>query len=170
MIIQWKTIDGHPLYEVSNTGLVQSTAKGLGKLLKPRPQGRDTKYLWVVLIGGPKPKAFSVHSLVAHHFIGPRTDGLEINHMDRNTFNNFVDNLEYVTPSQNVQHSYDTGRESRAGIMNPAAILTEADVIEIRSSYQRGKKEFCQTALARRFQVSQGCIWRILERRTWKEV
>ena len=47
-----------------------------------------------------------VHRLVAATFLGqPSSPKLQVNHKDLDRSNNHVDNLDYVTPSQNVRHS-----------------------------------------------------------------
>lgn len=53
------------------------------------------------------PKA---HRLIALAFIeNPKKDEYtEINHIDGNKLNNSIENLEWCSRSQNVQHSYDT--------------------------------------------------------------
>lgn len=53
------------------------------------------------------------HRLVAETFI-PNPDNLPIvNHKDGNKLNNSVDNLEWVTPTQNLNHAYATGLKPR---------------------------------------------------------
>ena len=51
---------------------------------------------------------FKVHRLVAHEFHGPppHEAAREVNHIDGNRSNNGKENLEWVTRSQNVLHSY----------------------------------------------------------------
>lgn len=47
-----------------------------------------------------------IHSLVAYNFIGapPSSQHNQVNHKDLNPGNNHVENLEYVTPSENIRH------------------------------------------------------------------
>ena len=53
-----------------------------------------------------------VHRLVAATFLGqPTPANLEVNHKDGDRRNNKLHNLEYVTRSQNVCHSYTLGRD-----------------------------------------------------------
>lgn len=50
-------------------------------------------------------RSIEVHVLVAHMFIGPRPEGMYINHIDCNKLNCHYSNLEYVTPLRNAQHA-----------------------------------------------------------------
>ena len=48
-----------------------------------------------------------VHRSVAATFLGqPESPNLQVNHKDRDRRNNHVNNLEYVTASQNIRHSF----------------------------------------------------------------
>lgn len=56
-----------------------------------------------------KSKAVSLHRLLATYFI-PNPDNLpQVNHKDGNKMNYSLDNLEWVSASQNVKHAYDNG-------------------------------------------------------------
>lgn len=47
-----------------------------------------------------------VHRLVANTFLGNAPCGHEVNHKDGNKQNNCVENLEWVTKSENQRHRY----------------------------------------------------------------
>ncbi|MFC9491782.1 HNH endonuclease signature motif containing protein, partial [Streptomyces hydrogenans] len=80
-----------------------------------------------------------VHVLVAEAFIGPKSDGGQVNHKDGNTANNALSNLEYVTPSANVRHSLDVLGVRRAkGSRNGQSRLDEKQVAAIRATFARG--------------------------------
>ena len=108
----WKDIEGYEgLYQVSNLGRVKSLdrtiahkrfgqCKRKGVILK---QVERRGYLWVDLTG--KNKAVSVHRLVAEAFIPKLKGKNQVNHIDENRSNNRVDNLEWVTPYENMHHS-----------------------------------------------------------------
>lgn len=118
--IEWKDIPGYEgLYQVSNDGQVRSLQMWDGhkyrrretpKLLKQHDNKVSKGYMIVNLKkpGGHK-KDCRVHRLVAMAFI-PRVEGKEqINHIDGNTKNNTVENLEWCTPRENIVHAYTTG-------------------------------------------------------------
>jgi hypothetical protein len=54
-------------------------------------------------------KYFLIHRLVAQTFIPNPENKPEVNHKDGNKHNCYYKNLEWVTPSENKQHAFDTG-------------------------------------------------------------
>ncbi len=54
-------------------------------------------------------KGTMVHHVVAQHCIGPRPDGLVINHKDGVKTNSHPTNLEYVTHKENIHHAIKMG-------------------------------------------------------------
>jgi hypothetical protein len=110
MLEQWKfckevkSSTSHKIYEVSTYGEVRSyniSNPNNKKLLKPVKAGSERKYLRVSL-GRANP--MYIHRLVYLTFMGDIPKGLEINHLDGDTTNNRVDNLEVVTPAENSWH------------------------------------------------------------------
>jgi hypothetical protein len=97
--MRWAKIDGYP-YSVSDTGLVRNDRKG--RILKGRVL--PTGYVYVQL--GSIKKNFYIHRLVATCFIENPDAKPEVNHIDGNKSNNRVDNLEWVTRSENNIHKY----------------------------------------------------------------
>ncbi|CAE7357905.1 unnamed protein product [Symbiodinium natans] len=71
----------------------------------------------VVKKGG---KQMLVHRLVAATFLGhPDSPDLVVNHRDSDRANNHVQNLEYMTQSQNAIHSFRQGRVATGGGSKP---------------------------------------------------
>lgn len=135
----WKQIPGFDGYEVSDLGNVRSVDRLVlggkwgkeqrkGKLLK---QGKDSYgYLHVGLSKDKKTTTKKVHRLVLLAFVGESK--LQVNHKDSNRTNNHLSNLEYVTATQNVQHSIQSGNAKRKGEGNPNARLKADDVVNMR--------------------------------------
>lgn len=102
---EWRAVVGYKLYEVSDRGRVR---RKRGGIIKPFYNGRG--YLRVQLYNGifgvsRKTRVCSfVHAIVMAAFIGPRIEGEEINHKDKDRENNALTNLEYVTQLENTRH------------------------------------------------------------------
>lgn len=111
--LEWRPVVGFEgLYEVSSEGHVRRVGptKGarVGRCLNPTHGGRGP-YYFVTLRRNGRSHSPVVHRLVAAAFIGPCPDGHEVNHKDGTKRNNRVENLEYVTRSQNTKHAHDMG-------------------------------------------------------------
>lgn len=108
MTATWVKIKGFENYEVNQVGCVRNTIGN--KVLKPTLN--TWGYPCVTLCFGGKRKNIPVHRLVAEAFI-PNTANLpEINHLDEDKTNNFVQNLEWTTKKGNVNHGTRTQRAS----------------------------------------------------------
>ena len=59
-----------------------------------------------VYIGNKKHKAVYIHRLLAQSFIPNPENKIEVNHIDGNTKNNAISNLEWVTNRENVIHAF----------------------------------------------------------------
>ena len=107
----WKDIKGYEgLYQVSNLGRVKSlnyNRKNIEKTLKPVLY--YNKYYSYTLYKNKKKKVFLAHRIVAINFIENINNKEYVNHIDGNKLNNNVDNLEWVTPSENNIHAFENG-------------------------------------------------------------
>lgn len=107
----WVNIKGYAtLYQVSSHGRVRinllhsSVSQGILKLHKS--SGYMTVYLSICQCG----KQFSVHRLVAENFLPkPLPEQIYVNHINGVKTDNRLQNLEWVTPSENSKHSVRTG-------------------------------------------------------------
>lgn len=106
----WKDIPGYEgRYLVSNYGNVKSTNfLGHSGEKQLRITQHHTGYMVVSLGKYPK-KTFLVHRLVAEAFITNTDKKRCVNHIDGNKTNNCVENLEWVTSKENVQHAIING-------------------------------------------------------------
>lgn len=99
----WVDVEGYNgKYKISNDGLVKGN-----RTLKPYLTGKKGNQYLCVKLHGDKPLNIKVHRLVGLHFIPNPNNKKCINHKDGNKLNNCVTNLEWVTHSENTQHSFD---------------------------------------------------------------
>lgn len=109
-------------------------------------------------------KSFMVHRLVALTFLGA-PNGLQVNHIDCSKTNNRVENLEYVTATENMRHAKEHGlRPSRRGTKAGGAVLTEKQVLRIAELIRAGRP---YAEIARTFGVSSGAIRSIAIGNNW---
>lgn len=155
-------------YSVSNIGRIRrdasynSTYAGRIITLHEAPTG----YPLVTLRndGGKRGgKRILVHQLVALAFIGPRPTGYHVNHKNGIKSDNRVDNLEYVTPSENIQHALRLGLTTH-GAQRYNAKLTATQAADIKASAAKGTTH---RVLAERFNVSRGLISHICTGLSW---
>lgn len=102
----WKVIDGYKNYEISNLGRVKNiTTKNILK------SASKNGYCYNNLQDeNKKEKAFRVHRLVATTFItndDPKNK-TQVNHINGDKTNNCVNNLEWISASDNIKHAIDT--------------------------------------------------------------
>lgn len=152
----WKDIQGYEgLYQVSNLGRIKSLKKE--KILKPSVQyinkHKNYKRLKVSLTKNHIKKDFMVHQLVARAFIHNPNNYNLINHIDGNTLNNYVSNLEWCAQKYNVQHSISRQLKKPIIPCNQIPIICK--------KYQNGKSG---TQLAMEYNVSKTTIYRILKK------
>ena len=101
----WVEIENFPNYEVSDFGNVRNN--NTGQELKPRPivknEGKYTCYD-VCLYNGTRSLGFhhKIHRLVAKAFIPNPDNKPDIDHIDGDTSNNKITNLQWATASENA--------------------------------------------------------------------
>lgn len=92
-------------YSVSDTGEVINEATG--RILKQ--QYTKDHYKCVSIYVNSKAKLCRVHRLVAAAFIPNPENKPYVNHINGIRDDNRLENLEWCTPSENIQHAVDTG-------------------------------------------------------------
>lgn len=101
---EWRPVVGRWLtHEVSNLGRVRRTAAGQGAVAGQILSCYMTEHGYLRVLDK------FVHWVVAEAFLGPRPEGLQINHKNGRKTDNRAVNLEYVTRSENMQHAVRTG-------------------------------------------------------------
>lgn len=144
---EWRPVEGYPGYEVSDLGRVRSwrsNGKGGGFRAAPRvfsPSKKRNGYLQVNLWRDGVRSTFTVHSLVAEAFIGPRPEGQECRHRDGDKSNNRKSNLLWGTPSENSMDNVALGVHAGFKIRGEAhyrATISDAQAEQIKDLTSEG--------------------------------
>lgn len=161
---QWRPIDGFDKYQVSNFGRVKSFKWTKPRILKPVLVG---EYLGINFSISGKLKWRTIHTLVAETFI-PNPEGKpEVNHKIGMKFNCHVENLEWATQSENMQHAHNTSLQIAVhGEEHGRAKLTKEQAKEIRDN----PDQLSQRALAKIYGVNKATICAIQSGKSWKHV
>lgn len=173
----WKTAVGYDgIYNISNNGDLKSLKRilvcknGLWRLPERMmtPQLSREGYLCCLLTDVfKKKKTVKLHRLVAIAFI-PNPENKEfVNHINGIKTDNRVDNLEWVTKSENTIHAYKLGLMNvPLGENNYQTTLTSKEVLEIRAI----GKTMRGVDVAKKYNVGKHVICNILSRKTWKHI
>jgi len=95
-------------YLISNIGNVFSLGNNKFRKKKYLKLGKDKYgYLYCILYKNGRRYIKKVHRLVAIAFIPNHQNKPQVNHKDGNPSNNNINNLEWVTASENIKHSYE---------------------------------------------------------------
>lgn len=99
-------------YSISTLGRVRNDKRN--NFLKPC---LVSGYYTVSLAIAPqKTKKYRINRLVAEYFI-PNPENKEyVNHIDGDKLNNVLDNLEWVTPSENSKHAFEAGLREKSRV------------------------------------------------------
>ena len=91
-------------YSISTEGEVR---KDTTNYILSQSSQQDYKFVGLIING--KQKRMRVHRMVALTFIDNPDNKPYVNHINGNRSDNNVENLEWVTPSENTQHAVNTG-------------------------------------------------------------
>ena len=173
---KWKIIEEFPRYLISNKGRI----KILSTLEDKKLFVKDDGYVATTLGDGKQSYKY-VHRLVAEAFIKNKHDKPQVNHINGIKGDNRAENLEWVTPAENIRHAIDTGllkykkkekeiKNSKYSLGEEAngSKLTPEEVIEIRVLWEL--REFKQVELAEKFGVDNSTINDIIRRKRWKHI
>ena len=133
-------------------------------MLKPVKQ--SSGYLTATLHKNGTSKVLTRHRLVAKAFIPNPENKPCVNHKDFDRHNNNSKNLEWVTYSENIQHSKNNG--GGCGELNGNSKLTKEQVLEMRAKYKF--REYTYEMLSKEYGVMKHYVGRIINRKVWKSI
>ena len=163
----WKTIKSTGgLYEASNDGQIKRTGSGHGSVvgrIKKQRELRPMGYKVVSLSVGNKPMTCLVHRLVAEAFFGECPNGMQVSHKDCNCKNNNIENLEYLTQSENNKNSVNVFGAYRGNRRRDSSMTAEKakKIISDHSNglgYKRLSKKH-NISLSQARSISSGKTW-----------
>ena len=144
----WKDIIEYPGYQVSNLGQIKSFKQSKeGRILKPKLSGG---YLGVDFRKDGKTYYGLIHRIVLSTFSPVEGwETLTVNHIDGNPSNNKLENLEWMTQSENSRYSRRVLRTGNA--------VQQVHIIELN-----GEEKYYESVAeaARKMGVAKGTISR----------
>jgi len=149
---EWRDIPGYPNYSISSFGRVWSV--NCNRVLKPLI---SMGYEHVCLCNNAVCIRTKVHRLVAIAFIPHRFGANNVNHLDGDKRNNYFENLEWCTSSENNKHAYSTGL--KIPFRKPVRIIETDEVFESLTACAKainGNKENIWACLSGRNRTHHG--------------
>jgi hypothetical protein len=168
------------LYQISNLGRVKSLKREVFNRRLNKNTPISEKILKIGLSGGyptinlckdGKCVNHHIHNLVAIYFIPNPENKKCVNHKDGVKTNCYSTNLEWATYSENSKHAFRTGLQKPTltfGEDHGLSRLKKEQIVQIRKIYSEGN--ITQRKLATIFDVTQGTIGSIINRKTWKAI
>ena len=106
---EWRDVPGwEGVYQVSSEGQVR-------RLTINHPTLMDNGYMYASFYDKPRKQQKGLHRVVAEAFIPNPENKKEVNHKNGNKTDNRVENLEWVSPKENIAHAIESGLLVRGG-------------------------------------------------------
>lgn len=175
----WKDILGYEgIYQVSNSGQVKSLSRTIfysdgrkysqpEKILRINFSGKY-KIPLVHLYENAKRTAFAVHRLVALAFILNPENKPDVNHISGDRTDNSVNNLEWTTRLENMQHGFETGLINNTGTNHGNNVYTDSEIKKVKLLLKTGT--MTQKQVAEVTGVKKGTVEQIAQGKQWTHI
>lgn len=161
---EWRVIERFPNYAISNDGRVRNIK--YNREIKPRISGYGYKIVRVFRDGIEY--LIPVHKAVLRAFVRKPKRREQGNHKNGIKTDNRLDNLEWLTPSANIRHGWETGliKVYDHSIKDRSNYkLTWEIAKEIRESYK--PRKVTRQSLTEKYNITVSAINRVLSGETW---
>lgn len=162
----WKSVIGYNgVYQVSNLGRVKKITKNGEIIMK-----NNLNHIGYNLIRFSRngiQKGTSVHRLVAIHFLFNLDNKREVNHKNGIKTDNRVENLEWVSSSENTRHAVKMGlHNGRKGESHHNSKISEKDATFIKYD----SNHLTSNELADKYNIHKTQVNDIRAGRKWKHI
>jgi hypothetical protein len=168
----WLPIIGYEnCYKISNQGQVKSLSRSIRrttpeKILKL--QFNTKGYQMVTLYNETGRKQHAIQRLVAKAFIPNPENKPQVNHIDGDKTNNSVDNLEWSTSKENLDHAVKLGLKASAkGESNSMSKLTAETIKLAKTMLLQGHT---LTYIGQTLNVHRSTIGKVTQGKSWKHL
>lgn len=179
MIEEWKDYDG--VISVSNIGNVKNNKTGYIYSKHDNGHGYLAVNITLKINGTTYICREYIHRLVLKTFKPCSNDELQVNHIDFNRANNKLDNLEWVTVKENMEHNVKHGRinTKKANDVTQQPIIVYdkytnkykyfVDIKTASCYYGFNKTRFSHILNRHNGITKRFIVTRVKEKRKWKE-
>lgn len=159
----FKKIVDYPDYLINANGIVKKIASKYRKERIMTPQKWVNGYFFICLRNKNGRKGFSIHRLVAIHFIPNTKNKPCVNHINGSYTDNRVENLEWCTHSENSKHAVATG-------LATPPVYRKLDDFQINVIKMICYQKINLSKVARYFNVSPTTIYDIKYKQSWTHI
>jgi aspartate carbamoyltransferase regulatory subunit len=162
-------LNGKELFEVSDLGRIKYYKKnnrwGTKSIQIVSPKINNSSYPSTTVRNNGKKYGFTFHKLVACSFLRFPNEGEVIDHIDSNTNNCRLSNLQIITHQEN---NIKANKKNDKGINNGMSKSDKEDIIKILNYYY--KDNLPKKRIARMMNMNHQTVTRIVRGETYKEI